>query len=129
MEISGAWQTVDVTNNDNDMLSNALLNMPDFAVAKTLIEDTSYVIDSRLGDYRSDLEKDEYYHLQNRFFSIDDIADELTAELEKNGTAVLRTNYDLDDNDFYEIGNQVIENTQDEDLKGFYWMGVIYLEK
>ena len=85
--------------------------------------------DSRPGDYRSDLEKDEYYHLQNRFFSIDDIADELTAELEKNGTAVLRTNYDLDDNDFYEIGNQVIENTQDEDLKGFYWMGVIYLEK
>ena len=129
VEISGAWQTVDVTNNDNDMLSNALLNMPDYAVAKTLIEDTSYVIDSRLGDYRSDLEKDEYYHLQNRFFSIDDIADELTAELEKNGTAVLRTNYDLDDNDFYEIGNQVIENTQDEDLKGFYWMGVIYLEK
>ena len=53
----------------------------------------------------------------------------MTAELEKNGTAVLRTNYDLDDNDFYEIGNQVIENTQDEDLKGFYWMGVIYLEK
>ena len=49
--------------------------------------------------------------------------------MEKNGTAVLRTNYDLDDNDFYEIGNQVIENTQDEDLKGFYWMGVIYLEK
>lgn len=127
VKINGAWQTVDSTNNDNDMVANALLNMPDSAIRNTLVEDTSYVLDSCLGEYTSDLEEDEYYHLQDRFFDPEEIAEELADGLEKEGEAVLRTEYDLNDQTFYVIANQVMEKLDVEELQGFYWMGVIWL--
>ena len=59
------------------------------------------------------------------------IAEKLAEQLEENGTARLRTEYALDDEIFNRIGREVYDYLTDEDaeLYGYYWMGVIYLEK
>ena len=126
--IDGEWQILDVTNNDNEYLFNALLNLPDYAGDRVLVEDRDYVIDTALKKYDSTQEKNEYYRINERYFPYEEVTDQLAAELKENGKTVLRTEYDLNDDMFYTIADGIFEQLgEDIDLYGFYWMGVIYL--
>ena len=127
IKIDGEWQIVDSTNNDNELIFNALLNLPDKAAGKVLVEDDRYVLDSKISDYQAPTDKMEYYRLQNKYFPKDQIADSLTEDLKKGNTAVLRTDYDLNDQQFNDIAMKVLEDYGNEELAGYYWMGVIYL--
>ncbi|GAB2021329.1 transglutaminase domain-containing protein [Pseudolactococcus yaeyamensis] len=129
VKIGDEWAIVDATNNDNDMVTNALLNLPSKSSQKVLVEDDRYAINSKLATYKasdSDTDK-EFYHVEKKFYNQDKIATELIAMLNKDGKATLRTTYELDDAQFGTIGQKVAETIQNEGLKGFYWMGVIYL--
>ena len=129
VKIGNEWAIVDATNNDNDMVNNALLNLPNKSSQKVLVEDDRYVINSKLSAYKasdSDADK-EFYHVEKKFFDQDKAATELVAQLNKNGKATLRTTYELDDTQFGIIGQKVASSIQSEKLQGFYWMGVIYL--
>jgi hypothetical protein len=129
VKIGNEWAIVDATNNDNDMVNNALLNLPNKSSQKVLVEDDRYVINSKLSAYKasdSDADK-EFYHVEKKFFDQDKVATELVAQLNKNGKATLRTTYELDDTQFGIIGQKVASSIQSEKLQGFYWMGVIYL--
>ena len=44
VKIDGEWQIVDSTNNDSELIFNALLNLPDTAADKVLVEDERYVL-------------------------------------------------------------------------------------
>ena len=128
VKINGEWQILDVTNNDNEYLFNALLNLPDSAGDRVLVEDKDYVIDISLDNYNSVQEKNEYYRINQRYFPYDKVTDQLVEELTANGETVLRTEYDLNDEIFYQITDGIFEQMGDDiDLYGFYWMGVIYL--
>ena len=49
-------------------------------------------------------------------------------ELTKKGEVTLRTDYELNDETFYEITDAVYAIMDDDtDLYGYYWLGVIYL--
>ena len=52
IKIDGEWQIVDSTNNDNELIFNALLNLPDKAAGKVLVEDDRYVLDTRIAHYQ-----------------------------------------------------------------------------
>lgn len=126
--IDGEWQILDVTNNDNEYLFNALLNLPDYAGDRVLVEDRDYVIDTALKKYDSTQENNEYYRINERYFPYEEITAQLAAELDENGETVLRTEYELNDEMFYTITDGIFEQLgEDIDLYGFYWMGVIYL--
>ena len=56
------------------------------------------------------------------------MAEELASLLAEDGQAVLRTDYDIDDEEFYDIAQQVADKAQ-KSITGFYWMGVIHLEE
>lgn len=127
IKVDGQWQIVDSTNNDNELIFNALLNLPDNAAGKVLVEDDSFVLDSNLADYQAATDEKEYYHMQNKFFSQDEIANSLAAELKEGNNAVLRTDYDLNDQQFNDIAMKVLSEYGNDDLAGYYWMGVIYL--
>ncbi len=128
IKLDDEWQIVDVTNNDTDYITNALLNLPDFAGERILVEDKSFMLDKKIDDYKGDSENCEYYHMTDRYFPAEDIAEQLANDLQANGEATLRTDYDLDDERFYEITDAVYEIIGDDgDLYGFYWLGVIYL--
>lgn len=127
VKLDDNWYIVDATNNDNDTIENALLNLSDRAAYGTLVENEKFAMDGSLVNYAARDEKQEYYRATDRFFESDVIADELAQLLLSDGKAVLRTNYDIDDETFYEIALQAATQAQ-KSVNGFYWMGVIHLE-
>ena len=48
IKIDGEWRIVDSTNNDNELILNALLNLPDYAADKVLVEDERFVLDDKV---------------------------------------------------------------------------------
>lgn len=128
VKLDDSWYIVDATNNDNDMISNALLNLSDMAAYGTLVENDSFVMDDSLYHYAADADELEYYHTIDRYFDKEEVSDELADLLASDGKAVLRTDYDIDDEEFYEIAQQAA-NKSKKNINGFYWMGVIHLEE
>ena len=127
VKIDGAWNIVDTTNNDNELLFNALLNLPDYAAEKVLVEDERYVLDSMTGNYGAETDEKEYYRINGRFYTQDQIIQPLADNLAQKGTAVLRTDYTLSDDEFAGIQRKVSSRCGIKDLEGYYWMGVICL--
>lgn len=128
VRVDGSWYIVDATNNDNEVIANALLNLSDDAAYGTLVENDSFVLDGSLQDYAAVQDTLEYYHTTGRYYEQDEISDELAALLASEGKAVLRTDYDIDDETFYEIATDTA-NAVGKRIRGFYWMGVIHLEE
>ncbi|MCB5955772.1 transglutaminase domain-containing protein [Enterococcus sp. CWB-B31] len=130
VKVNGEWNVLDSTNNDNELLNNVLLNVSGKASKRVLVEDSLYVLDKNLLDYEitEDVADKEFYHVEEKFFDEDKISDKLVDSLEKEGLAVLRTSYDLDDQRFAVIAEKVLSKTKNEELQGFYWMGVIYMD-
>ncbi len=128
VRVDGSWYIVDATNNDNEVIANALLNLSDDAAYGTLVENDSFVLDGSLQDYAAVQDTLEYYHTTGRYYEQDEISDELAALLASEGKAVLRTDYDIDDETFYEIATDAA-NAVGKRIRGFYWMGVIHLEE
>lgn len=131
VKIDGKWEVIDATNNDNAELFNALLNIPGDASRRALVEDKLYVLDEKIADYAVEGEdQNEYYHLNDKFFPTTEIAKQLAGDLADDGKATLRTDYALTDGGFLEIADEVYKLVGDDvDLSGYFWMGVIYLEK
>lgn len=128
IKIDGEWEILDVTNNDNEFLTNALLNLPDEAGNRTLSEDKDYVLDGYLRNYAAMNGQREYYRINQLYYDYDTIGEKLAEQLAENGVALLRTEYTLDDYTFNQIGNDIYTILGEEyDLYGYYWMGVIYL--
>lgn len=127
VNIDGHWHTVDVTNNDNEFLSNVILHLPDEAVRRVLVEDSSFMMDAFLYRYTSTDNNSEYYYINDRYYDRDEIAAELVRMIRETGSATLRTDYNLDDAAFYKIASQVAEMLNTNELYGFYWLGVIWI--
>lgn len=129
VNIDGEWYTLDVTNNDNEFFSNGLFNLSDRVSRDILVEDDLYIMNSKLSDYRAQGDKNEYYHKNQKYYDIASIADKLVEELNKQETVSLRTEYTLNEEEFYKIAADVMQKTQNKNLKGGYFMGVISLQK
>ena len=129
VNIDGHWHTVDVTNNANEFLINAFLNLPDFAAGRLLVEDNQFMMSKFINKYRSNDNSSEYYTVTGQFFSTSEIAAELAGLIRQNGSATLRTDYDLNDENFYEIVMEVLDILNIKDLFGFYMLGVIWMSE
>lgn len=128
VKIEDDWYIVDATNNDNDLIDNALLNLSDSAAYGTLVEGDSFVIPGSRYDYTAKEDIMEYYHATDRYYPQEEIADQLADQLISDGQAVLRTDYDIDDEAFYEIAQNAADKAA-KNINGYYWMGVIRLEE
>lgn len=127
VKIDGQWCIVDSTNNDNELIFNALLNLPDNAADKVLVEDERFALDQALDQYSADAEDKEYYRINDKFYDQDQITAPLAEELKAEGSVSLRTDYTLSDEEFMEIAQNVVDQYGSDELGGCYWMGVIYL--
>ena len=128
VNINGEWQIIDVTNNDSDYIGNALFNLPEGISSKVLVEDKEYLMDMVIPDYIGEGEEYEYYHITDSFFPMEEIGQKLAESLQQSEVAVLRTDYNLSDNEFYEITDAVYDILGDDvRLRGYHWLGVIYL--
>jgi hypothetical protein len=129
VNIDGHWHTVDVTNNANEFLLNAFLNLPDTAAGRLLVEDNQFMMNAFIDRYRSTDGNSEYYTVTGRFFDTGEIATELAQQIRRNGSVTLRTDYGLDDEAFYEIAMEVMEILGVNSLLGFYMLGVIWMSE
>lgn len=128
VKLEDQWYIVDATNNDNDVIGNALLNLSDAAASGTLVENEKFAMDGSLSAYAADTDELEYYHTVDKYFELDQISGQLAEMLSAEGQALLRTEYAMDDEDFSRIAQRAADLSQ-KDLTGFYWMGVIHLEE
>lgn len=128
VRLDGQWNIVDSTNNDNDMIQNALFNLSDSAAYSILAEDDRFVLDGNVYDYEAPSDEKEYYCINDNYFSMDQITDILAEKLNSEGRAAVRTDYDLDDESFNRIAQETANQTHSR-LTGFHWMGVIHLEQ
>ncbi len=129
VKVDGQWQIVDPTNNDNEILYNALLNLPNAEADRVLVEDDKYLVNSAIADYTAKEDKKEYYHINNKYFEKNAIANSLTKEVGTNGKATLRTDYGLTEEEFKQIAGQVVTGLGNNQLQGTYWLGVIHITK
>jgi len=127
VNIDGHWHTVDVTNNANEHLLNVFMNLPDSAAGRLLVEDNNFMMDAFISQYRSTDNSSEYYTVAGRFFEKNKAAAELARLISEDGSVTLRTDYDLDDETFYNIAMEVMKLLNLENLFGFYMLGVIWM--
>ena len=125
--IDGQWHTIDVTNNANEFLFNVFLHLPDDVAGSVLVEDSAFLLNSALGYHRSDNADSEYFRITNRFFDRNNIAAELANLVSQTGSATLRTDFNLDDDTFFDIATEVMVLLDTTDLHGFHWLGVIFM--
>ena len=125
--LDGQWNIVDATNNDNEVIQNALFNLSDSAAYATLVEDDRFVLDTSLYDYEALSDDKEYYRITDNYFAMEEITGMLAEKLQTTGNAALRTDYDLDDETFNQVAQEAA-NLAQADISGFHWMGVIHLE-
>lgn len=128
VKLDGAWNIVDATNNDNDVIQNALFNLSDSAAYSMLVEDDRFVLDSYLYDYEAPSDDKEYYRITDNYFSMDEITEALAEKIQSEGSVILRTDYDLDDDTFDMIAQDTADSAH-ANIAGFHWMGVIRLEQ
>lgn len=128
VNIEGKWEIIDTTNNDNEYMTNALLNLPNYAGDRVLVEDEDFAIDNYLTNYEANETESEYYRISSKYFDSQKIAEQLANELKEKGASTLRTDYELNDDQFNEIVGQVYQIMGDDtELYGYHWMGVVYL--
>ena len=124
---NGIWAAVDSTNNDNDYMPNVLVNVPDRAAAAALVEDDSWVMDSAKSLYSNEIDTNEYYRVVGLFFDREEVVSQIVDQLKTSDIAVVRTDYMLTEEQFYDIGKEVVLRTGNFDLAGTYWMGLILI--
>ena len=128
VKIDGQWCIVDATNNDNDYLKNGLFNLSDDAAMGVLTQSDEFVLDGNVSDYAAVSDDKEYYHINGKFFSKDEIASKLADEIKENQASTLRTDYDLSESEFKSIAQEAAKQAG-INITGGYWFGMIFLEK
>ena len=129
VELEEQWYSLDVTNNDNEFFVNGLFNLSDKVAKDVLVEDKLFVLDSELTNFTASNDDNEYYRYNNKFFNQNDIVAKLVEDLKTSKKATYRTDYNLSEEQFYTIAEQVMKQTENPNLKGGYFVGVIYLSE
>ncbi|MBQ9984335.1 MAG: transglutaminase domain-containing protein [Lachnospiraceae bacterium] len=129
VKIGNDWVVVDVTSNDNDEMENILLNVSDEVAGYMLKEDASYLCKESLENFAAKSKEYEYYHLVGKYYEKEEIADVFIKELSLGSKVVLRTDVTLTNGEFQSIVREVMDGMGQQQLQGYYRLGVISLER
>lgn len=129
VKIDNQWVVVDVTSNDNDEMGNVLLNVSDEVAGYMLKEDTSYLCEESLKNFVAETEEYEYYHLAGEHYEKEAIAEAFVKELSLGSKVILRTDVTLTNEEFQRIVREVMDGMEQQQLQGYYRLGVISLER
>lgn len=124
--VDGYWLTVDATNNDMDVLRNALFNVPDRVASRILIEDNNYVYKPLLTTLKGNTEEYEYYRIENNYVPYDMLKDALVQGLTGRETFSVRTDYEVSESTLNTLLFYAKQAAGIKDkVKVYYWLGVI----
>lgn len=131
--IDGQWLTSDTTNNGNPNLYNVVMNLPDDASAPVLVQDTRFVLDSKLENYVATDGTKEYYRMNGKYYDKDVVSSVLAEGILSDGKVTLRTDYTLTESELTEIIVEMAESgkltgyDKLSDLKANSYLGVVYI--
>lgn len=128
VEIDGQWITVDSTNNDNEKYANALLNIPDYMSSGFLVEDSTYLLSDALAQMEADQEESEFYRVENRYYSYDELEAQLEMLLAKGETFTVRTDYTITEEELREVLQEALMNAQVPEVNFYMFLGVLTVE-
>ena len=121
--LDGKWYTLDVTNNDNEIVPNSLFNLSDTAAGEILKQESVCVLSSVADQFVADDMDHEYYAVNGLAVSDTNAANDLLVKgLMENGTASVRINMDLNDAQFEELLQNVV-NASNLDTIQYLIMG------
>lgn len=103
VKIDNQWYSLDVTNNDNDSMANALFNLDDEEASKVLIEGDLYMCDDELSNYVAIGKDYEYYRMNQQYYESSDIDGIANALKEGGNNVVFRTDFDITANQVQDI--------------------------
>ncbi len=129
VKIEDQWYTVDSTNNDNELIPNALLNLSDQEAAPVLVEDVDFICDNQLSIYTATGTDYEYYRMNHMYFDSSDITG-ISGAIQADGTyKVFRTNYDITTDGANTVIKQALaQNNYSGAYRYQVFLGVIVLD-
>ena len=130
VNIDGQWYSMDVTNNDCDVLPNAYFNLPDELAENMLKQDNEAFIDEKVSDYTSDDMNNEYYTKHE--LATDDFSgavDMLSKKLSRQSNAQIRLNGKLTEKVAGKIAKNVCDRAKIDSADYYYSAGVLSMIK
>ena len=113
VQLDDKWYTLDVTNNDNEFVSNALCNLSDEVASEILKENDVTLINDYIQRYTADDMKNEYYTVNGLYTEDAQKAKEMLAEgLKENGKAVVRMDNSFGNTSVDEIVQAAVNDAQ-----------------
>lgn len=130
VKINDEWLSIDVTNNDKDILGNALFNLPDETAKLLLVENKEYILDANYKDYTSSSLDFEYYRLKDSYYPKTELAQAIATQLTTaSNTFTLRTDFNISDDELYTLLEEAITLSDfTKSFKYYNWLGVIHIE-
>lgn len=130
INLDGQWYSMDVTNNDNDILPNCYFNLPDELAGTMLKQDKDAFIDEKVSDYVSDNMDNEYYTKHEAATDDSSKAVEvLVNKLSSENSAQVRLTSELSESSVEEIAQEVCNTAQISSAKYYYSVGVVSIVK
>lgn len=129
INLDGQWYTMDVTNNDCDMLPNCYFNLSDEVAGSFLLQDSEAFLDSKVADYKANDMNNEYYTKNN--LAANDATEAvqmLTEKVADNKNVALRVVDVLEEKEVDDIIGQVCDN-MGISVRYYYRAGVISVIK
>ena len=111
IKLDNQWYTMDVTNNDSDMVPNCYFNLSDEVAGSFLLQDNEAFLDSKVADYKANDMNNEYY-VKNNLAAKDaaEAVEMLTEKVADNNNVAIRVVEVLSDKEVDDIISQVCEN-------------------
>lgn len=132
VNINGNWLTLDVTNNDSDLIPNAIFNLPEYLLASTYIPDDAYILDAHLNDFPDSRCLDyEYYHLIDSYYEKEAIVQIIKTNLLTSSEAFcIRTDYNISEEEVETLITTALDSLPPSINSDVYYassLGVIYV--
>lgn len=128
VSLDGQWVTVDATNNDNEKYENALLNIPDYMSSGLLVEDNTYLLSDTLASMTADKDENEFYRVENKYYSYDELETELVELLSQGESFTIRTDYTITEDEMMELIQTAMAKAQVPNAKVYLFLGVLTVE-
>ena len=130
IKLDGQWYSMDVTNNDSDILPNIYFNLPDELAATMLKQDKEAFIDENVSNYVSNDMNNEYYTKHEMATEDSSVAiEKLSEKLRSESSAQFRLTGDLGEGDIEEIAQAVCDTAQISSAGYYYCAGVLSIVK
>ena len=130
INLDGQWYSVDVTNNDSDILPNCYFNLPDQLAGTMLKQDKKAFIDGNVSNYVSDDMNNEYY-TKHKMAANDSskAVDLLVKKLDSENSAQVRLTGKLGESAVEKIAQKVCNTEKIASADYYYSAGVMSIIK